>query len=135
MRQAQNTEEAGLAYDRAAFKIHGSKAKLNFPHLIGSDVSLSEPMRVVATNSHEPCLLPLESQVSKKKKNLVDLLNSLAKKRNRVGFKSSEISAKIYAQDYLYLWEFNLDLELTCCEIVALSLEIGSSSVFAVLVF
>ncbi|KAG5054878.1 hypothetical protein JHK85_007388 [Glycine max] len=31
-------EEAGLAYDRAAFKIHGSKAKLNFPHLIGSDV-------------------------------------------------------------------------------------------------
>ncbi|KAH1069486.1 hypothetical protein AAZX31_03G098200 [Glycine max] len=90
-------EEAGLAYDRAAFKIHGSKAKLNFPHLIGSDVSLSEPMRVVATNSHEPCLLPLESQGSKKKKNLVDLLNRLAKNRKRVGFKSSEISAKIYA--------------------------------------
>uniref|UniRef100_K7KED9 AP2/ERF domain-containing protein n=1 Tax=Glycine max TaxID=3847 RepID=K7KED9_SOYBN len=76
-------EEAGLAYDRAAFKIHGSKAKLNFPHLIGSDVSLSEPMRV--------------SQGSKKKKNLVDLLNRLAKNRKRVGFKSSEISAKIYA--------------------------------------
>ncbi|PRQ57374.1 putative transcription factor AP2-EREBP family [Rosa chinensis] len=32
----ETAEHAGLAYDRAAFKMRGSKAKLNFPHLIGA---------------------------------------------------------------------------------------------------
>ena len=37
----ESAEDAALAYDRAAFKMRVSKAKLNFPHLIGSDVSES----------------------------------------------------------------------------------------------
>ncbi|XP_056173470.1 ethylene-responsive transcription factor 13-like [Syzygium oleosum] len=40
----ETPKDAALAYDQAAFKIRGSKAKLNFPHLLGS--AEHDPVRV-----------------------------------------------------------------------------------------
>ncbi|XP_039173324.1 ethylene-responsive transcription factor 13 [Eucalyptus grandis] len=40
----ETPQDAAFAYDRAAFKMRGSKAKLNFPHLISS--SDYEPIRI-----------------------------------------------------------------------------------------
>ncbi|KAB1204135.1 Ethylene-responsive transcription factor 2 [Morella rubra] len=42
----ETAEEAALAYDRAAYKMRGCKALLNFPHRIGSGEP--EPVRVTA---------------------------------------------------------------------------------------
>ncbi|KAL3738943.1 hypothetical protein ACJRO7_020345 [Eucalyptus globulus] len=44
--------DAALAYDRAAFAMRGTKARLNFPHLIGCDEV--EPVKVTRKRHHAP---------------------------------------------------------------------------------
>ncbi|KAK1399694.1 Ethylene-responsive transcription factor 2 [Heracleum sosnowskyi] len=48
----ETAEEAALAYDRAAYRMRGSKAMLNFPHRAGSNEP--DPVRITAKRRASP---------------------------------------------------------------------------------
>nr|CBJ55933.1 ethylene response factor 2.2 [Bupleurum kaoi] len=48
----ETAEEAALAYDRAAYRMRGSKALLNFPHRAGSNEP--DPVRITAKRKCSP---------------------------------------------------------------------------------
>ncbi|KAG5627018.1 hypothetical protein H5410_012236 [Solanum commersonii] len=76
----ETSEDATLAYDQATFKMCGSKAHLNFPHLIGSN--MPEPAKVsmrCRPRSLEPPPSPLNMT---EKKEDIDAINSIAKAKS-----------------------------------------------------
>ncbi|XP_070042177.1 ethylene-responsive transcription factor 13-like [Nicotiana tomentosiformis] len=77
----ESPEDVKLAYNQAAFEIRGSKARLNFPHLIGSNIT--KPARVTAwcrmrsPECHEPSSSASSENRTRKRK--IDVINSIAK--------------------------------------------------------
>ncbi|CAA0834531.1 Ethylene-responsive transcription factor 13 [Striga hermonthica] len=62
----ETAEEAASAYDRAAYRMRGSKALLNFPHRIG--LNEPEPVRVTAKRRSSPEMSGSDSGSPKRRK-------------------------------------------------------------------
>ncbi|GAV79480.1 AP2 domain-containing protein [Cephalotus follicularis] len=65
----KKAEEAAVAYDRAAYRMRGSRALLNFPHRIGSNEP--EPVRITGKRREPQLGGTLESGSPKRRKGLL----------------------------------------------------------------
>ncbi|KAJ4876778.1 hypothetical protein Rs2_41796 [Raphanus sativus] len=74
----ETPEEAAVAYDQAAFKMRGSKAKLNFPHLISSRPHEAEEVTHCG-NKRQRSQEHNRDPVVAKRRNNINIINKTAR--------------------------------------------------------
>ncbi|XP_062092234.1 ethylene-responsive transcription factor 2-like [Humulus lupulus] len=87
----ETSEEAALAYDRAAFKMRGSKALLNFPHRISSGEP--PPVRITAKRRESETSTTTGSGSSSKKTKVVRSLAENNDVESKKGFSTLEVGS------------------------------------------
>nr|AWN09489.1 ethylene-responsive transcription factor ERF1-like protein [Salvia miltiorrhiza] len=95
----ETAEEAAVAYDRAAYRMRGSKALLNFPHRIG--LNEPEPVRVTGKRrSPEPATSTASTVTSE--------LSNGSPKRTKKEEAAERAEAEVESQSNLYQIECKL---------------------------